>query len=738
MTMRETASKRHAATKQDAENPADALLARARQIERERELLLAIAAAANAPCELDDILLLVRSGFLELSGFDRASIWIVENDMACGTWGTDEHGSLRDEHTYRYPHVVPARESAKTDDAGRPYFIREQNVVYTADVHTPSVSQKSEQTGVRLWARGELIGMIFADNLLSDRPIHELEIERLLPFVEQSALAIANARLLLERERLMKQQKHLLEAATAINASLSLDEILQRVRDVVVEIGIFDRAGVFTVEGSLIRGAWGTDWQGQRTAEHHVRGSRAEWAEFIQPLEDSPGRYVIVRGSYEAQAEAAHPIDKAAIALRAGGEMVGMLFVDNAITLRPLHEKDVELLLGLTEQAAAAIRNIRLIAELQQAQDALIRSEKLRAVGELASGVAHNVNNVLAAVLGYAELIQDTPGIPAEVGEFARTIERAAMDGAEIVRRVQSFARRENEAQTASFDLSDITRQAIDLTRPAWHNQALSRGVKIFIEPFIGKDIPVHGVASEIREVLVNLIRNSVDAMPSGGTLTVRCNKASGQAVVVIADTGMGMDEATRKRVFEPFFTTKSAGLGTGLGLAVAWGILDRHRGRIEVESQVGRGSIFRVRLPLEETPVQAEDELSAPQSLEGRRILLVEDEEFVLHSLARTLLLRGASIEMTESAEEALQWLTVHANSCDIVLSDHGMVGMTGLQLLAQIRDYYPQIRRVLISGWGASPPGDVKTDSAEVILTKPVRAEELTAALSPLVRRE
>ena len=714
-------------------------LTRHRRIEQEREHLQTIAAAANLPSDLEDILLLVRQGFLSLGDFDRAGIWLVEGDAIHGAWGTDENGNLTDERhcrhalrTYKLPEFCEMH-------GGQIFFIKKSDIYVTAHGECITVDPPLDLAGIALRVRGEMIGIIYFDNLLTRRPISVSDVEEIMPFADQAGVAIANARLLIERERMINRRRRLLETATAINADLSLDEILLLVRNAVVENGDFDRAGIYTLDNEWIYGAWGTNEQGQTKAEHDFKISRAAWQNFIAPFESSAIQYQLLNQDNDSEADNpnAETVPKALVALRAGGDLIGLLFVDNLISGRAIQEENVALLLGLTEQAAASIRNIRLIAELRQTQDALIRSEKLRAVGELASGVAHNVNNVLAAVLGYAELIQDTENVSAEVCEFARTIERAAMDGAEIVRRIQSFARRETEARQFVFDLCQITREAIDLTRPAWLNQAASRGAKIEIVPMISRELPALGVASEIREVLVNLIRNAVDAMPNGGLITVRCVAEGGMAQVSIADTGTGMDAATRQRVFEPFFTTKGVGLGTGLGLSVAWGILDRHRGRIEVDSEPGVGSVFRILLPLSSEPVKTSGAIES-LSLEGRRILIVEDETFVLEGLARTLMARKAQVQMTENAEEALAWLETHADKCDIVISDHGMIGMTGLQLLAVIAERYPAIRRVLLSGWGAAPPGGVSTDSAEQILAKPVRADALIAALAPLTRKE
>jgi len=873
-----------------------------RQIERERERLIAIA-ASSAARNLDEILLLVRNAIIEVEGFDRAGIWLKESDAMYGTWGTDAEGRLKDEHRERYKLEALAGAMRVVALEQKPYCFETYETEWTTDEGAPRMCSC---VVVGMVAHGALVGLLCVDNLVTSRPILEADVERLLPFCEQAAIAIENSRLVDERERLQERKRRMMEIAAAINTRLELDKILRMVRDAVVDVAGFDRAGVVMVEGDYARGSWGTDREGQPRDEHDYRAPLTDWFPNVEEFRSGKHAYVL-RSLHDPVAQRLYPCvnvglrvdgelvgilsvdnlltrrpildeniemlqhftEQAAIAirnarlfdererhldrqrrlaslaaaisasvdlnailrmvrdaivaaggfdracvflydpatgliqgawstdregnskdassivfsversrreplgqvirgevpyslvddltrsyqlptedplygirahaiipLRAAGVVLGTLSVDNLLSDRPITEADIEGLLPFAEQAAVAIQNARLFAELRQAQDALMRSEKLRAVGELASGVAHNVNNILAAVLGYAELIQGVEGVPAEVAHYARTIERAALDGAEIVRRVQRFARRETEIGQAPFDVAEVTQEALDLTRPVWQHQAVGRGIQIEVVKRLTPGLHVLGHESEIREVLVNLIKNAVEAMPEGGTLTVSCSTEGEQVLVSIEDTGIGMEEATRKRVFEPFFSTKSAGLGTGLGLSVAWGILDRHHGRIEVQSAPGQGSQFRIRLPRIETqPVVRPP--SSQGTLEGLRILLVEDEELVLGGLARMLIARGATVEICESANEALLWLEENAERCDMVLSDHGMVGMTGMTLLTLVRDRYPRLRRLLLSGWGANLPDASDLSAAERILTKPIRLDELTAVLQQLPSR-
>ncbi len=379
------------------------------------------------------------------------------------------------------------------------------------------------------------------------------------------------------------------------------------VRDAIVDAGGFDRAGVFLYdpECNALRGTWGTDRAGGLEDI-----SYQEYA--LDPDSQAP-MLRVARGELDYalssdftesnQIGAGDPMvgvrAHAVLALRANDLFLGVVAVDNLLGGAPIHAEDIQGLLPFAELAAVAIANSRLFQELRQAQEALIRTEKLRAVGELASGIAHNINNILTAVLGYAELIRTTPDLSPEIAYYARTVERAASDGADIVRRMQHFASMETSAQKTRFNLADVAQEALQLVRPAWQTQAVERGVKIAAEIRLDTPLWVRGVASELREVIVNLVTNALHAMPDGGTLTIRGLTENGKAVIEVRDTGVGMAEPVYKRIFEPFFTTKGPSLGTGLGLSVAWGIVNQHQGRIDVQSALGEGSVFRVVLPL-------------------------------------------------------------------------------------------------------------------------------------------
>src|SRR2546427_1713111 len=250
-----------------------------------------------------------------------------------------------------------------------------------------------------------------------------------------------------------------------------------------------------------------------------------------------------------------------------------------AVTLSALHGRQGEL-----EGVIAIVRDITAQREVEQQ---LHQSEKLTALGQLAGGIAHDFNHPLQAILGYAQLVKQNPRDAEFVNRSLSIVESAALDGSEMVRRIQTFARLRPEEQFVAVDANQIVKDAVALTRPRWEEKIAHDRQPVHLRLEVGKVEPIHGRPAGLTELMTNLILNALDAMPDGGTLTIATRQERGGPVTIIGgDTGVGMSEAVRHRIFEPFFTTKPEGKGTGLGLSVAYSIVRRHGGDIRVESQ--------------------------------------------------------------------------------------------------------------------------------------------------------
>lgn len=719
----------------------DLFVERQKLLDRQHSFMK-IAAAINATNDPDHVLRLVRDAVVESGMFERAGVWVMEGSDFRGAWGTDAQGALRDEH-----HI---REGVE-DWGPRIQLLLSGETSYLIKSWTPvamdgrNLSDEVPHAIVALRAGSELLGVLSVDNLITLRPVMLEDVEALLPFADMASAALRTARMARERDRLRERHQRLNQLAAGMNASLELPQILRMVHDAVVETAGFDRAGVFMIDTAQMEAheAWGTDRNGNAVdgsqnvlRKESDRSDSPLWrvvsGELPYYLTDDHTRDLNLTPDNNMYGVHAHAV----VPMRTAGEIVGVICVDNVMSDRPIGEAEITDLVPFAEQAALAILNARLFQEVRTAQDALVGSEKLRALGELAGGVAHNINNLLTAVLGYAELIRQHPDHRDNVLRYAGIIERAGMDGAEIVRRVQQFAQQETVAETRQVDLGAVVREAVDLTRPYWNAQMELRGVDFSVKLSVEEDIPVSGTASELREVAVNLLRNAADAMPGGGEIFISCRRSDGEAVLEVADTGNGMDEAIRKRVFEPFFTTKGPALGLGLGLSMAWGIVTRHGGAIQVDSIPGAGSTFRVTLGLAGGQSSDNTIMELEPNLTGVRVLLVDDEPLVLDSLSRLLEHCGMVVHAVGCGEDALTWLAGNASSCDIVLTDHGMPDMTGLQLLNAVCDLYPMVRRALISGWGAYSPSEAELGPAELVLNKPITRDALVRKLAELVQ--
>ena len=391
-------------------------------------------------------------------------------------------------------------------------------------------------------------------------------------------------------------------------------------------------------------------------------------------------------------------------------------------------EREIRLLSALARQAAIALDNARLVGDLRRtlddlraAQETLVRGATLRAVGELAAGAAHHLNNLLAVVLGRTQLLlMKNPDAPTATS--LRSIERAATDAAETVVRIQGFTRTAKRSETVSFDLNAAVQDAIEFTRLRWQDEAQVKGAPIDVAFEQGSPPAISGRSAEIREVMTNLILNAVDALPAGGRIAVRTRGEPGRAVVSVSDSGIGMSGDVKRRVFEPFFTTKGV-KRTGLGLAVAYGTIRRHGGQVEVESEEGRGTTVTFWLPVDGPP-------SGGPSLERvGSILIIDDEADVRELVADVLAGLGHSVTVAGGGREGLA--RFETGRYDLVLTDLGMPDFNGWDVARAVKASRPDVPVLLLTGWAdAANPADVPR--VEGIIKKPFDLKQLAAAVS------
>jgi signal transduction histidine kinase/CheY-like chemotaxis protein len=421
-----------------------------------------------------------------------------------------------------------------------------------------------------------------------------------------------------------------------------------------------------------------------------------------------------------------------------GGELLGVMYADTSSSAAAFDKTDLEVFSLFAEQAAAAIHSNRLLEtvqrsyqELQSLQERLVRGERLRVIGEISSGVAHEFNNLLTAILARIQMMS-LGYLPADARRDLDLIEKAALDAAEVVRRLQTFSRQQRQANFTLVDIADVCRDAVDLMRPLWRGRRPGHlGVELESEP----DLFVRGDPTELREVLTNLLKNAIDASPTGGTIRVQAASRQGRIHLRVSDQGMGIPPEMLPRIFDPFFTTKGE-RGTGLGLCLSQQIVERHGGRIEARSEAGKGTEFRINLPAtERTPAAVEVTATSPDH-QGRslRIVVVDDDGEVLTPLCSYLERCGYQVVSASNAFDGLK--TIETSPPDIVLTDIGMPGMDGIELCRRVHETLPRLPIILMSGWASDvDPNRARAAGARALIAKPFAMQQVTDLLRSLV---
>lgn len=414
---------------------------------------------------------------------------------------------------------------------------------------------------------------------------------------------------------------------------------------------------------------------------------------------------------------------------------------------------DLEFLLQLSEHVALAASQARLHGELRHAYDELhqtqkivLQQERLRALGQMASGIAHDINNAISPVALYTEsLLEKEPGLSPRARGHLQTIQRAIDDVAETVARLREFYRpRDPDQQSVPIDLNPLVHQVLDLTRARWRDMAQQAGVMVNVKVELADALPrVPAAEGEIREALTNLVFNAVDAMPAGGTLTLRTGihfaaDGSERVHLEVRDSGIGMPEEVRRRCLEPFFTTKGDA-GTGLGLPMAYGTMQRNGGDIEIDSAPAEGTAVRLVFPRAgvKAPVETDwGALDALQSTPAMRLLLIDGDPLLLSSLTDVLRTEGHLVTPAAGGQEGLDAFdaaVASATPFDAVITDLGMPGVDGRQVASAVKRQTPGTPVVMLTGWGRRMAEDGEVPAhVDYLLGKPPALSQLRAVLA------
>ena len=373
------------------------------------------------------------------------------------------------------------------------------------------------------------------------------------------------------------------------------------------------------------------------------------------------------------------------------------------------------------------------ITSRKRMEKILIQSEKLRAMGVMAAGIAHDFNNVLAIINGYTQLLEGSCEGNEELLNGFRAINKAVEDGSETVRRLSEFTRMEKStAKHVSVNMVEVVEQSINFSKPKWKDVAQASGATYEIDTEGLTSVrDVLGNPAELREIVINLINNAIDAMSGGGRITFRTWEKGHSIFMSMADNGCGMSKEVQSKIFDPFYTTKGVE-GSGLGMSVSYGIVGKHGGSIDVISQVGKGTVFTIELPIAtetifpETPVEPVIDIEAAKY----HILVVDDVKEISDLLYVFLTRQGYNVDSVQSGDEAIKKL--EKECYDLVICDLGMPQVSGWDVIKVADSLENKPKIGLITGWADMLDSLNKDDmGVDFIVSKPIKYKQLSTII-------
>jgi signal transduction histidine kinase len=392
--------------------------------------------------------------------------------------------------------------------------------------------------------------------------------------------------------------------------------------------------------------------------------------------------------------------------------------------------------------------------ELRRTQQVVVQQERLRALGQMASGVAHDVNNALSPIVAYSELLLGTQtDLPDAARQYLQIIHQAGEDVAHIVARMREFYRRRTDTEElAKVEINKIIEEVIELTRPRWRDLSQREAVSIQVDRELEPQLPpLLCEPSDLREAMINLIFNAVDALPQGGTITLITRTASRPAPgkspatekliqIEVRDNGIGMDEKTRQHCLEPFFSTKAKRGGTGLGLAMVYGVMRRHDGAIEIESAPNQGTSVRLCFPIREqvSPTAAATSPLLAGQNRSLRILCIDDESQMQELLKHCLTTLDHQVTTASGGKQGVEMFraaVLQKQPYQMVITDLGMPDVDGHQVARTIKAESPRTPIVMMTGWGTMMKEDGETaPEVDAVVGKPPRIQELNSLILQL----
>ena len=424
------------------------------------------------------------------------------------------------------------------------------------------------------------------------------------------------------------------------------------------------------------------------------------------------------------------------VPLRTKSKLIGVLEVINKTDGVSFTEEDAMLLNFFANQAAIAIENARYHAELKykyeeekEMQEKLAESEKLRALGLMTSGIAHDFNNILAIITGNIDLIEieeDKDKILKKV----QIIKKTAIGSAKTIKRLQKYARTKNdELLFQTFKLNDLVREAIEIATPMWKDGSHAKGLSVDITE---DELIILGDGTDLREAIINMIFNSVDAMPQGGKIHIATYTKNESIYLELSDNGTGMTEETKNRIFDPFFTTKGID-HSGLGMSMLYGTIKRHNGSIDIKTALGEGTTFTIALPKAKEKIEKG---VIPQGsvvvTKKANILIIDDEPEIGAVLSEILSKQGHQTSVFHSGKGGIE--AFKGGGYEVLITDLGMPDVSGWDVIDIARQIEPDVISGVVTGWDISEE-EAKQKGVDFLITKPFESNQVARAVANAV---
>ncbi len=416
-------------------------------------------------------------------------------------------------------------------------------------------------------------------------------------------------------------------------------------------------------------------------------------------------------------------------------------FESKQTVLDPLNRFSNHIAIGLKN--ASLVEELQLAyQEVKDAQNQLVQNEKMKAIGQLASGMAHDFNNILSVIMGMTQFLLNT-----ETDEDSRkklnSIIKASTDGATIISRIQEFSRVKAASEWQSLDINEILNDVIALTYSSIKQKKEIDGIQISIETHFHPDLFVLGNQSELRTAFTNILFNSMDATIKSGIVSITTWSDSDSVFISLEDTGIGMTEETKQKIFEPFFSTKGT-KGNGLGMSQVYGIVKRHHGDIEVESELNKGTKITIKLipsfqneSQEEFADTLKPEAEKLKQIEGKEIMVVEDEPEIRNIMKSILQSQGYNPHCFESAETAIA--SFKTDKFNLLITDLGLSGLNGWELIKSIRKIDKTIPILIVTGWGNEINQDkLRENSVNAMIAKPFKIDQILSTVQELLNKK